>query len=844
MKLLRHLPTILLVSVFPLGWLLFATLEPLRPFYRDLENMAMDWRFQLRGPLETEIPIIYANIDAETTEAWGERPYARSRYAVFVNELFKSAGVKVVGIDMVLSENVYSDLVDLEKVRASNLLMGQVADQYPNLVLAGHYAVGRLPETLEERARRDKREGRRLFRHFPYLGSGIDPAETYPELPGYPILALDDILAGQVGLINWSTARSAGQTPRFVPLFADARGPYAFLDQLDSYLSFFGIPEDRFGDPPPEASPEQVTAWYSGPYYLQQDEQVVLSAPGQMPTILPIREVDHRFYHFSVELALRYLGLDHRHVSVDNNSLTIRDDAGAIKVRAPLINGQELEINWFSPWHDISEGALIRNRFNPQASVQRIRQHLINLRAEEDDIRRDAEAFLEPFKGAIVLIGPTDPLLQDLGPSPFDREEVPKVGLHGNALKTLLTNAYIHRLQGASGLGLVLATTVLLTGLVAGFGVYSGERSGLARVLSLGFFILYLAAVFLSFRWFHFVLPLVAPAGSAAMAATVGFLYQLSAEERRRTHIKNLFGTYVSSEQVNALVEQGQSPRLGGEQVEITAFFSDVQGFSSFSEALPPERLVALMNEYLGAMTAILQEEKACLDKYIGDAIVAFFNAPVRVEDHALRACRAAAKMQLRQAELRAKWASEGNAWPDMVPRMRTRIGLNTGLATVGNMGSVQRLAYTMMGDTVNLAARCESGAKTAGTYTLITRSTMEQATALSDEVVFRFVDRWQVKGREQPVDMFEIVGLRTMLDEDSLRCVETYEAALQAYFEQDFVRASTLFAEAQIIEPMQPGRDDGVANNPSIVMLERCQAYAKAPPGKGWDGVFVMRTK
>ena len=173
-------------------------------------------------------------------------------------------------------------------------------------------------------------------------------------------------------------------------------------------------------------------------------------------------------------------------------------------------------------------------------------------------------------------------------------------------------------------------------------------------------------------------------------------------EQKAKGRIKGMFGSYVSSDLVEQMVESGEEPSLGGEEQQITAYFSDVQSFSAFSELLSPTGLVDLMNEYLTAMTNILQEERGTLDKYIGDAIVAMYGAPIPMSDHAYQGVKTAVRMQMEQVELRKKWKAEGDKWPDIVSKMQTRIGLNTGTATVGNMGALDRFNYTMMGDMVN----------------------------------------------------------------------------------------------------------------------------------------------
>jgi adenylate cyclase len=196
------------------------------------------------------------------------------------------------------------------------------------------------------------------------------------------------------------------------------------------------------------------------------------------------------------------------------------------------------------------------------------------------------------------------------------------------------------------------------------------------------------------------------------------------AEQRAKEQIKGMFGAYVSPELVNRMVNSGVSPELGGHDEEITAYFSDIQSFSTFSEKLKSGPLVELMNEYLTACTDIVQAEGGTLDKYIGDAVVAMFGAPIPMKDHAFRACVATQRVHLKLAELRDHWKSQGEKWPEIVWKMQTRIGLNTGVCMIGNMGSRTRFNYTMMGDDVNLAARMESGSKSWGAYTMCSEAT------------------------------------------------------------------------------------------------------------------------
>jgi adenylate cyclase len=243
-------------------------------------------------------------------------------------------------------------------------------------------------------------------------------------------------------------------------------------------------------------------------------------------------------------------------------------------------------------------------------------------------------------------------------------------------------------------------------------------------------------------------------------------------------------------------------------------------------------------------MTDILTDEGGTLDKYIGDAIVAFYGAPIPLEDHAYRACRTAARMQKKQAELRAKWTNEPH-WPEVVHYMMTRIGINTGLAVTGNMGSKNRFNYTMMGDNVNLAARCESGAKSFGVFTMVTEETKLAAEKRGTDLLFRYLDKIVVKGRSIPVKMYELVGFKQDLSKDVFNCVELYEAGMHAYSEQDWDKAIALLEQASHLEAWQPGMLPNVKDNPSLIMLERCRDMKEHQPYiENWDGVFVMKTK
>jgi len=231
------------------------------------------------------------------------------------------------------------------------------------------------------------------------------------------------------------------------------------------------------------------------------------------------------------------------------------------------------------------------------------------------------------------------------------------------------------------------------------------------------------------------------------------------------------------------------------------------------------------MNEYLTEMTDILFTTGCYVDKFIGDSIVGIFNAPIPLPDHALKACIASQKMHQRLAQLRVKWAAEGDRWPEQVAHMRMRIGINTGFATVGNMGSKKRFNYTMMGDTVNLAARCESGAKEFGVSTMVTGETMAAASAAGNDCVFRHLGTMTVKGRSQPAEMFEVVCLREELTPELEKYLALHEEGKQAIRDGNPSAARPALEQALKLEPTRPGFNPAVKINPTLRLLEQLES-------------------
>jgi adenylate cyclase len=444
------------------------------------------------------------------------------------------------------------------------------------------------------------------------------------------------------------------------------------------------------------------------------------------------------------------------------------------------------------------------------------------------------------MEDAVVLIGPVDLLLHDIAPTSFDEYPVPRVGIHGNLVKTIFSKKFLRHPPPAFSFLIILGMTVVV---VCAMSPSGGVRGMVWKGVAVLLMAAYVRVAFDAFVHGHWILPIIAPLGASFTTCFVASITQLVEEEKQKRRIKGMFGTYISPELVNQMVESGEEPKLGGSEVPITAYFSDIQNFTQTAESLSPVELVELMNQYLSTCTDAITQEGGALDKYIGDAVVAMFGAPVAQADHAARACVAACRVHQQIVELRKQWVQDlsprwGGGW-----RMCTRIGLNTGIAVVGNMGSRSRFNYTMMGDTVNLASRLEAVARIYGVDTLVAGSTRAEAGSAGCPCVFRLLDTVVVKGRSQPVDVFEVMGLEGELPPMALECRGLFGEGLELYRRQDWDRASALFMQASRLECTQPLIIEGQLT-PSRLFMQRCMWMKANPPPPDWNGIFTLEKK
>lgn len=427
------------------------------------------------------------------------------------------------------------------------------------------------------------------------------------------------------------------------------------------------------------------------------------------------------------------------------------------------------------------------------------------------------------IRGKIVLIGrmlqaSPAPLSQtDLFPTPFFNSSgayTSGVEIHANIIDNLLTGRWIRaipvRVKLVTCFIYFLAFSLLIAFVSPLRGFIGLSASGLGLT----------ALCYWLFCALDFWMPPVIFVFGSASIYTTNVALQYLAEARQKRWLRNAFNRYVSSAVVESIVKSPGSLKLGGQEIQATIFFSDLADFTSFSENLMPKDLVELLNEYFTPMTQIIMEHKGGVDKFIGDAIMAFWGAPLPLENHARHACEAALEMK---AAINCLW--EGRRRRNY-PLLEARMGIHSGPVVAGNVGSGERFNYTVLGDTVNLASRLEGANKFYGTTILISEDTFRLA---GSAFLTREIDSIKVKGRKVPVKVYELIGKSGEIEPEFL---DIFAKGLEAYRNRLWDRAEAHFFSIASKDP------------PSRTYLERCRHYKTSPPPEDWDGIFIPNSK
>ncbi len=754
---------------------------PIFNFLQRLEYDSLDTRFRYRPPSATPIDprIVIVDIDQHSQEVLGRWPFPRAQFAKLLDVLGEN-DAKVAAFDVTFSKPDTSG--DAVRALWSNLESARSRGEPVDPKLAAE--VKKIAGQFDGDARFAA-----AIQRFGAVVLGNFFLYTAADLRGMDSATLD-AYANQIAFYSFPSVRplrpETGKRDRialmqrFEPDHLVPRGTEANLEELTSALSaetsstgFFNIYPDVDG--------------------------VIRQANLIVPYGRSTDQNDWDIYaSLDVQAVRSYLRLPNEQVSLEFGPV------GAYRI----VFGDAARIRT----DDI--GRVVINYHGPAYTYPHY--------SMSDVVQQKTGAGV--FRDKIVLIGATATGIGDLRTTPYGGLDYPGVEVHANIIDNILHQNFLVR--GAK-------ETLWDVLLILFFGIPLGIWMALIvpRWMSLGLGLLiplilvdYLG--FLRGSWLNFTVPAMTLTGNVVLVS----LYRVLIEEKEKRRVRDAFGQYLSPEVIRRLLA---NPRLvDPKKTDITVMFSDIRGFTTISEKLDAQDLAVFLNEYLSDMTRIVFEYQGTLDKYIGDAVMAFWGAPYEETGHASRGCEAALRMMNRVRQMQKKWEAEGK------PHLDIGIGLNTGVASVGNMGSVLRYGYTALGDTVNLSSRLEGLNKEYGTHIIANETTYRQTK--NEGYLFRELDLIRVKGKLQPVAIYELLG--RVADIDGSGEGPSIHARLEAFAQARALYQNRRWNEAQdaFEAILATWPDDGA----SRTYWKRCQEYLFDEPPTGWDGVFTMSHK
>jgi len=735
-------------------------------FLQDIEQRSLDLRFAIRGNRPPDPRIVIVGLDEKTLGAIGSYPVPRRYYAMLVSRL-KTEGASVIAFDMDFPTPASSEALEMLGILRRHLGAKESAGLKDQI------------ELLQEQADVDvqfadalKSAGNVVLGHL-FLDAdrakfaNPESADKYFNIVWAK--AFPQVLKAKSGRQDFDLGKAWVQAGG--PVDPGVEPNLAQLAEAAASYGFFNIAPDADGT---LRRAVFMIRYQDQDFFPSLDLQILRQYEN-----IPDQQIAA---YISAE------GLDHI-------------DFGSHKLH-PWQDGTAL-INYVGPYHSYPHYSMVDVLFQKLPP--------------------------DTFRDKIVLVGSTALAIADLRNTPFQKQGAGYMGVevHANVIDNLLHSDEPHRTFLIRGLREELVDISFIIFFGAGLGLWFGRCRPLVAtataVIVLGLFMCFVYVGFAWFgRWFSFVVPTTTLVLSYLSATS----FRVVSEEREKRTIRKSFSQYLAPG-VIALIEKDPQKyiRPGGEVKELTIMFSDIRDFTTLSEGMSPDDLVLLLNEYFGAMTDVLYQHYGTLDKYIGDAIMAFWGSPLPQEDHAYRACSAALQMVGRLNELNRDWRTRGR------PEIAIGIGLNTGPVNVGNMGSDKRLAWTVMGDNVNLASRLEGMTKQYRTSVIIGETTHAQ---VKHQFVAREVDKIRVKGKKHPVTIYEL--LAPVSEAGPYEALLTdYNKAMDCYRTRDWAEAAGKFGPIMSAHPY-----DG----PTQVLLQRCLEFMVEPPPDDWDFVYVMKSK
>jgi len=756
---------------------------PIFEFLQRLEYDSLDTRFRYRpeNPKGVDPRIAIVDIDQHSQEVLGRWPFARSHFAKMLDVLHKD-GAKVAAFDITFSKPDES---------AAPLL--------------------RLREELKARDARGEPVDAKLEAEVDKLAAASDSDKQFAEA----IKKFGRVILGNYFLYTEADLRRLDDKT---------------LDQYANELSFFSFPQvqsvkrrEGFGkqdfvslvaryeraDMLPHGAEANMTSFTNalsgeasstGFFNEPSDTDGVVR---RTTMILPFGRSDNRrewdLYGSMDVMAVRaYLGIGN-----DGMILTY-DDHGIVDIQ-------------FGEGHRIVPNDIGQALINYHG-----RAYTYPHFSMADVVQGKLPA--EDFRGKIVLIGATATGIGDIKSTPYSGTDYPGVEIHANVIDNILNNNFLVR-----GAKQQLWDAIFILVLGIPLGIWMALVQPRWMWFGAGLLIPLVAVdygAFLRGSWLNFTIPAMTLTGNVLLVS----LYRALVEEKEKRKVRSTFAQFLSPEVIRRLMV---NPELvEPKKTEISVMFSDIRGFTTISEKMDAQELALFLKQYLTDMTKIVFSRFGTLDKYIGDAVMAFWGAPFEEPGHATKACNAALEMMKRVGEMRKQWEAQGK------PTLEIGIGINTGVASVGKMGSVLRAEYTALGDTVNLSSRLEGLNKDYGTHIIVNETTYEGAKG--DGFVFRELDLIRVKGKLQPVTIYQLMGQREDL------AAEGRGEEVRSQVEQ-FARARELFRNRKWNDAQrafQDFLDKWPEDGPSRTYWKRCQEYLFDEPPANWDGVFVMTHK
>jgi adenylate cyclase len=734
----------------------------LYPYLERTVGLLTDFKFRTRGPRSPENKVVVVEVDSLSIETLGRWPWHRDATAFMIERIFQ-AGAKVVGLDMVFSEPDQRVPDELRAVLRSRNL-GALLPQY---------------ETDQALTEAVKKYGDRLV-----LGWA---SENWCQ-PRYE--GTDDCPV--------SDPESLATQPKDFPKFAFSEfiAPATFDQESTALTSIVTVLTNApaFGAPARHAGFMNVHA--DDDAFIRKTNLFVMAGGRPYPSL-------------ALEMARVGQGEDLRLSLNDNGKVKSVEFARSGK-SIPVTPLGAMHVNFRGPSGTFRYVSAVDVMHDDEVLTDPVNRKLAGISKES------------VFKDAYVLVGLSAIGVYDMRSFPFE-SAIPGVDGHANILDNLLSLNPLIPGSNSWGTGFVLALMIL--GAIAF--AYAADRLSAVPALVLflvvmsGFGVADLKILFArdqnwntAFLYMEYV---------AIFSLTIAAKYVL--EERKKRFLRSAFAKYVAPMVVDTILKDPEKLRLGGEKKDLSILFIDIRGFTTFSEAMDAKQLTAFLNDYLGIMTEIVFTHKGTLDKYIGDALMAFWGAPLDHAEHAANACRAAVAMTAALREHHERFRTEYGI------DVRIGVGVNTGIVNVGNMGSERSFEYTVVGDHVNLASRLEGLTKEYGVQILSTRFSLDSIVASGQPLpAHRVLDRVKVKGKKVAVELIELRA-----------------EALPAEVERQFQEGRTLYGAQRWAEARTQFHAVIAAlgaDSASETFVQRCVDFEKSPPASDWDGSWEMNSK